>query len=126
MKRKPKTRKEQRFLKEYINNGGNATKAAMVAYNCSNKNSARSLGAQNLAKLSISETLEYKGISLDFLIDQLKKGFSAKKFTKYGSVPDFAIRSHYLEIALKLYNTANPLPKNAHPSNLNQLLALFD
>ena len=50
------TLKQQRWLKEYIDTG-NATKAALKAYQC-NYNSARVIGHQNLAKLSISNQLQ--------------------------------------------------------------------
>lgn len=38
------------FLEEYVNNGGNATKAAAVVYNCSTAGSAQTMGSKMLAK----------------------------------------------------------------------------
>jgi phage terminase small subunit len=49
------TRKEFIFCNEYIKNGGNGTKACLVAYDCKDYDSARSLASDCLAKDHIQE-----------------------------------------------------------------------
>lgn len=51
------THKQQLFVKEYLITK-NATEAAMRTYDCKNRNVARSVGAENLAKPSIKGEIE--------------------------------------------------------------------
>lgn len=56
------TIKQRKWMKEYIQTG-NVTEAAMRVYDCKNRNVANAIGAQNLAKLSISELMEDSGMN---------------------------------------------------------------
>lgn len=51
------TPKQDAFIREYIANGGNGTKAAQVAYDTNSYNSAQSIASQNLDKPVITEAL---------------------------------------------------------------------
>jgi len=51
------TPKQDAFIREYIANGGNGTKAAQVAYDTNSYNSAQSIASQNLDKPVIAEAL---------------------------------------------------------------------
>lgn len=51
------TPKQNAFIREYIANGGNGTKAAQVAYDTNSYNSAQSIASQNLDKPVITEAL---------------------------------------------------------------------
>lgn len=51
------TPKQSAFIREYIANGGNGTKAAQVAYDTNSYNSAQSIASQNLDKPVIAEAL---------------------------------------------------------------------
>lgn len=51
------TPKQSAFIREYIANGGNGTKAAQVAYDTNSYNSAQSIASQNLDKPVITEAL---------------------------------------------------------------------
>jgi len=50
------TRKQQHFIESYISNGGNATQAALEAYD-TNYATGRVIGSENLAKPNIREEL---------------------------------------------------------------------
>ena len=50
--------KQERFIEQYITNGGNATRAVMDAgYKCKDNNVAHAIGAENLLKLTIAGPL---------------------------------------------------------------------
>lgn len=105
-KRPPQTLKERTFAKEYPATG-NATEAAMRAYDCSTRDSARSLGAQTLAKLSMANLLRDAGIDEQTIITTLQQGLHATRTHKSGegtltTQPDFYVRHRYLETAIKL------------------------
>ena len=121
------TIKQRKWLEVYISSG-NATEAAMQAYDCKDRDSARAMGSENLAKLNISEFLEESGLTDKLLVDKLKEGLdsnrtiSARIILKKNSstsqavgesqattqtddfidVPDMLARHKYLETAYKL------------------------
>ena len=56
------TLKQQKFVDEYINNGGNGSKAVISAgYNATTENSIRSIASENLMKPMIRLALEQAG-----------------------------------------------------------------
>lgn len=136
-KRPPKTIKEKKFVKEYIKTG-NATEAAMRTYDVKDRKNANALGTETLAKLSISDLMDNKGLTDDKLLDKLDEGLLSnrvisanivvtksddptvkdqKAHTKtqdFIEVPDMPTRHRYLETALKLkgYNTGDSVVVN--------------
>lgn len=56
--RKTLTLKQQRFINEFIANGGNGTQAALKAYNPKNANTAHAIAADNLRKPTVSKAIE--------------------------------------------------------------------
>lgn len=70
------TFKQQLFVNQYVQNLGNATKAAMVAYNCRNQNIAGVIGCQNLRKLNIRSAIDHiltlAGVDETLIAEQLK------------------------------------------------------
>ena len=113
------TMKQRRWLEAYIATG-NATEAAMQAYDVKDRDSARALGSENLAKLSIAELLEEMGLSDVMLTSAIKEGVQATRSTNAAillttdgktvkaeeqgliETPDYATRHKYIETALKL------------------------
>jgi len=97
------TFKQSKWIKEYIETG-NATEAAMRVYDCKDRDSARALGSENLAKLSISELMEEMGLTDVALINIGAEGMTkANKSLMDGSVvPDYNVRRGYWETMLKL------------------------
>lgn len=63
------TPKQEKFIVEYGRNGGNGTKAALVAYDTDNENVAHSIASENLRKPTIYEearaALEKHNVTLD-------------------------------------------------------------
>ena len=55
--RTPPTLKQKRFAHEYVKNGGNATKAALEAYDGVDYSSAKSMAMQNLQKPVVQEEI---------------------------------------------------------------------
>jgi hypothetical protein len=109
------TLKQRKWMKVYIQ-CGNATEAAMQVYNCKDRNSAKQIGFENLAKLNYTEFLEEGGITDELLRKKIEEGMDANRVISavntgkqatgatadFIDVPDFAIRHKYLETALKL------------------------
>ena len=56
VKKKKVTHKQEVFAREYAKHG-NATKSAMIAYDCTEK-SARTIGSENLTKLDVQERIK--------------------------------------------------------------------
>ncbi|MCK9371320.1 terminase small subunit [Candidatus Dojkabacteria bacterium] len=97
------TIKQKRWIKAYIETG-NATEAAMQAYDCKDRDSARALGSENLAKLNIAELMEDMGLTDVALINIGTEGMTkAIKQSMTGEVhPDYATRHRYWDTMLKL------------------------
>lgn len=60
VKSKNLTLKQQKFVDAYIDSNGNATEAALVAYECDNKVDASNIGYQNMQKPHIQEIIQAK------------------------------------------------------------------
>lgn len=113
------TLKQRRWLEEYIKTG-NATEAAMQAYQVTSRGSAGQIGWENLKKLEGSELMESMGLTKRNVVQMLAVGLTRankkvekrtikRKYddrdeieTEYEDVPDYATRHKYIETALKL------------------------
>lgn len=109
------TLKQRKWLEVYLQTG-NATEAAMQAYDCKDRNSASIIGFENIRKLNYEDFLEEAGITDSLLQKKIIEGLdatrtvSAKIINKgadtqdddFIDVPDFMARHKYLETALKL------------------------
>lgn len=115
------TLKQAKWLEVFIQTG-NATEAAMQAYNCKDRMSARNMGSENMAKLGISELMDNMGLTDHKLISKLSEGLEATKvisanvIAKNGEgmadansmtkdfidVPDMPTQHKFLDTALKL------------------------
>jgi predicted transcriptional regulator len=121
--------RERKFIKAYVENGGNATEAYLAVNPKVKRDSARVLGARLLAKVnvSVSELLDGLGVTDTYLGKILKEGLEASKVVsvvpippkpgKEGSpdlpeagsknvefidIPDYNVRVKYLDMAYKL------------------------
>ena len=114
IKRPPKTLKERKFLKVYSETG-NATEAASQTYNVIDRDSARSLGTQVLARLSISDTLDKIGVTDEKIATTVLDGMEANKpisavagrdaseaSVDFIDVPDWSNRLKATELASKM------------------------
>ena len=69
------TLKQKLFIKNFVNNGGNGTQAALAAYDTADPSVAKVIGSENLTKPNIREAIEEalrsKGLSLDVITDNI-------------------------------------------------------
>lgn len=108
--------KQRRWLDLYLETG-NASEAAMVAYECKTRESAGQIGWENLKKLErpIQELMDLQGITDAYLNIKLKEGMDATKNISavvgtdandrtmdFVEVPDYAVRHKYVETAYKV------------------------
>lgn len=80
------TIKQRKFVKEYLENGGNGTQAALKAYNTSDLRSAKTMASENLTKLTVKQLLEQQ--SEYAMYDQISIREELKESKK-----DYAVRS---------------------------------
>lgn len=112
------TLKQRKWLRVYLETG-NATEAAVQIYDCKDRESAATIGWENLRKLDFSDLLEDSGITDKYLSIKLKEGLEATKriniaLSSYNGstqndenqsvieIPDYLVRHKYLETTLKL------------------------
>ena len=106
-RQKKLTLRQRKWIKNYIEMG-DATKAAMKAYNVKSRRSAQAIGAANLKNLDYSEMMELAGVSDQILARKLSEGLDSYLHDRKGDVvPDFATRHRYVETALKLKKRLN-------------------
>lgn len=108
------TLKQARWLDVYIETG-NATEAAMRAYELEDRAIAGQIGYENMKKLDISELMDSMGLTEHKLILKVQEGLDATRSISaiagteanggtvdFVDVPDYAVRHKYLETSLKL------------------------
>lgn len=102
-KRPPKTLKEKRFVKAYLETG-NATQAALSAYDAT-YHSARRIGSENVAKLSFDHYFEKAGLTDEVISQNIAvMALTAKKRDQYsGEISDdYSTKLKATELALKV------------------------
>lgn len=103
-KRSPKTPKEKAFACEYIKTG-NATEAASRVYHAKNRDTARNIGSQNVAKLSFDHFFDEVGLDNSSLSQLLADATKATKLNYQQEIPDWQTRLKAIELILKLKGT---------------------
>ncbi|MFH1353694.1 MAG: hypothetical protein ABIH36_00205 [bacterium] len=83
------------FFNEWFENGGNASKAYIKLHPHVTKQSARVLGARQLAKVSVSDLLAVGGFTAETYMRALSDGLGATKSVYYREVPDYVTRFKY-------------------------------
>jgi len=128
--KKPKrlSLKQQKFIDAYIENGGNASQAALVAYDCANKVDAGNIGRQNLDKHYIKEAIDSKVKALkDSTLDRVKEHdlMGLALDTAHSDLMDDnpkvreAARKYILEVAKYLSETEKKTYNDNRTQNLN-------
>jgi len=118
------TPKQDKFVQEYVQNKGNGTKAALVAYDTDDKKSASVISAQNLGKVSVRREVDLLmrqvGLTTKKALIAVDDGIQATRpstTTKDGTVieggPDHAIRLRSADMTFKL--------KGAYPSKVQSV-----
>ncbi len=99
--RKP-TLKQRHFIKAYVQNGGNATQAALEAYDTT-YDTARVIGCENLTKPNIKRVIdrlmEVVELSTKDSLRAIKDALGATDKSNY---PDHRMRLEAVVLALKL------------------------
>ena len=143
-----RTLRERKFIKTYIENSGNATRAFMAIRPDISEESAAVLGYRMLRKvnITISELFDEMGITDIHLSEKLKEGLDAKKVIsvipippkeanpstgdlpdanskniEFIDVPDFNVRVKYLDMAYKL---KDKFPAERHKVDLPEDLTI--
>ena len=118
MKRQP-TRKQKHFIESYISNGGNATQAALKAYNTDDYNTAKAIGCENLTKPYLSQEINRlmgdSGISVK---EALRAVCDALVATTSKGEPDHGVMLRAADMALRL---SNSYPRHRHESDNRHL-----
>jgi len=115
------TLKQRRWVKFFLKSG-NATEAAMKAYDCKDRVSAGSIGYENLKKLQepVRLLMEHKGLSLGRLLETLDDGLKAEKPTKTGEmIEDHPTRHKFMQTAAKWLGIEKKSPEQMSVSQTN-------
>jgi L-serine deaminase len=124
-KQRKLTLKQRKWIKEYIKTG-NATEAAVRVYDVADRDSARAIGSENLAKLAFNDLMEEMGLTDVALVNVGAEGMVAKRSTITGEmVPDYAVRHKYWETFLKLKKRLGPEVVNNTQINANEMTLEF-
>jgi len=120
------TIKQRKWIKKYIETG-NATEAAMQVYDCKDRESAGTIGSENLQKLAFSELMDEMGLTDIALLNVGTEGMTkAKKIHGTGDnfveVPDYGVRHKYWETLLKLKGKLNNKNITAVQVNVQPIL----
>ena len=96
------TLKQKKFLKVYFETG-NATKAALAAYDTKDPNYASQIGSQNLVKLKdvLQYQMQKQGLDLNWMVNKVGDAGEASKWNDFTGErePDHATRLKAVEIA---------------------------
>jgi len=111
-----RTVREKKFIKAYIENGGNAAQAYLKINPGYKGEAAHVLGSRMLRKVNITddEIMEEIGITDNYLYEKLKEGTEATKIDRTGQeIEDYAVRHQYIDTILKL-RSKYPAEKHEH------------
>lgn len=104
MKDKPLTVKQKKFVKAYVKNDGNGTKAALETYNTVDERTASAISSENLSKPNIRNAVEQSfikhQITIDDAIAPIAKAMKAKR-TYYAEGVKIETDDDDLEMQLK-------------------------
>jgi len=109
--------KQRNFVHEYVANGGNATKAALQAYDTNSPTTAQVIGSQNLSKLMVSEYIEQLLANRDGL--RLEDALNALSEVVNAPTPPLASHSEKLagtKLLLQLHKAITSTQPTLHVS----------
>ena len=125
------TIKQKKFVKAYVANDGNGTKAALESYNTVDEKTASVIASENLEKPSVKEAidaaLDKHGITMDAAIAPIADGLTAFRTVPGGDgegswdVADHSIRLKASGMALKLLGAEkqSEIPQGANFIQVN-------
>jgi phage terminase small subunit len=102
------------FCKDFVENKGNATEAALANYNCKSRKAATVYGSiyldKPMVKNEIERLMEEKKITDGVMFDKLKEGMDANVVSSYqgeaaeSDIPDHDKRFKWWDAAAKIKN----------------------
>lgn len=112
-KRPPKTVKEKKFVKAYIENGGNGVKAALESYDTDNYGSANRIAQDNVQKLSFDHYFAAAGLTDKAISENIANiALRAKRIhgtdSDFIEVDDNPTRLKATELAIKVMGKFAP------------------
>ena len=112
------TVKQNRFIKEYVTNGGNATQAALVTYETRNYSTAKAIGSENLTKpyirREIDRLMKRENLSVTEALVTVREALDAKDAK---GKPNHRIR---LKAADMIFKLSDAYPKTTAAANPHQ------
>lgn len=76
------TLKQKKFISEYLSNGGNGQKAALITYDTQDPNTARSIASENLIKPNVREYIQRKNkkheITVELVLERLRHAIDSE------------------------------------------------
>lgn len=97
------TPKQEKFVVEYGKNGGNGTKAALVAYDTDNERVASSIASENLAKPNIYDEARAALARHNVTLDRMSKVVSDALDAEEGGKIKHETRLNAVKTATTLY-----------------------
>lgn len=97
------TPKQEKFVVEYGKNGGNGTKAALVAYDTDNERVASSIASENLAKPNIYDEARAALAKHNVTLDRMSKVVSDALDAEEGGKIKHETRLNAVKTAATLY-----------------------
>lgn len=106
--------KQKKFINEYLSNGNNGVRAALIAYETKSYKTASKLACTNLNNPKIAHLIEQvllkNNISTDTIAEKISDGLKARKLfydTKTNTfistkLPDLNIRHKYLSLIIDM------------------------
>lgn len=116
----PKLTPKQKIFVAEVAKGKSGTQAALVAYDTTDENSAKTIASQNLSKLNVKEALEpilaKHDINLNTAIAPIGKGLKALKMNEFtGEVTeDIKLQMQASDRALKLLGVNQDVTGNTY------------
>ena len=122
------TLKQKKFLRVYFETG-NATKAALAAYDTTSANVASQIGSENLVKLRdvLTHRMEKEGLDLNWLVGKVKDAGEANKWNDFTGEkePDHSTRLRAVDIAAKWLGIKDA-PDTLQQFNIGEMKVNFE
>lgn len=89
------TIKQRQFVREYLENGGNGTQAALAVYDANNDNTAKAIASENLTKPTVREEIARVMAEIGFNSDYVVKKHFALMDSDDEKIAVSALREWY-------------------------------
>lgn len=114
------TYKQQEFAREYVNNKGNGTQAALKVYDAYDSMTASAIAHENLKKPLVKQAIEvFKRETKELADEGLQEAIAqARREVSESTDPKVIAKARdFLLEAVRLFTSANSLPRNVTQNN---------